>query len=72
MGLRNQWEERLFTLSQFMAEVCLESRELSKAFEYMEWTVHFQPDNEEMLKRIGDLYLRYSRLELVIEAAKYH
>ncbi|MEK4347229.1 hypothetical protein [Paenibacillus sp. FSL P4-0184] len=70
--MRNQWEERLFTLSQFMAEVCLESGELSKAFEYMEWTVHFQPDNEEMLKRIGDLYLRYSRLELVIEAAKYH
>lgn len=46
-----------------MSEVCLESEELTKAIEYMEWTVHFQPDNEEMLKRIGDLYLSYSKLE---------
>ncbi|WP_179090035.1 alpha/beta hydrolase [Paenibacillus odorifer] len=59
----DKWEEKFFTLSQFMSEVCLESEELSKAIEYMKWAVHFQPDNEEMLKQIGDLYLRYSRLE---------
>ncbi|MEK3965471.1 AfsR/SARP family transcriptional regulator [Paenibacillus sp. FSL H7-0323] len=63
LSLCNKWEEKLFTLSQFMSEVCLESEELTKAIEYMEWTVHFQPDNEEMLKRIGDLYLSYSKLE---------
>ncbi|MFF2016085.1 hypothetical protein [Paenibacillus sp. NPDC058177] len=60
---RDKWEEKLFTVSQFMSDVSLESEQLSKAIEYMEWAVHFQPDNEEMLKRIGDLYLRYSRLE---------
>ncbi|GGG88619.1 AfsR/SARP family transcriptional regulator [Paenibacillus radicis (ex Gao et al. 2016)] len=65
LGLRNKWEEKLFTLSQFMSDVCLESEQLSKAIEYMEWAVLFQPDNEEMLKRIGDLYLRYSKLEQV-------
>ncbi|OMF50684.1 hypothetical protein BK135_00035 [Paenibacillus peoriae] len=62
LGLRNKWEEKLFTLSQFMSEVCLESEELSKAIKYMEWAIDLQPDNEEMLAWIGDLYLRYSQL----------
>jgi len=29
----NKWEEKLFTLSQFMSDVCLESEELSKTIE---------------------------------------
>ncbi|WP_239327369.1 hypothetical protein [Paenibacillus sp. ACRRX] len=61
--MRNKWEEKLFMLSQFMSEVCSESGELSKAIKYMEWAVHFQPENEEVLKQIGDLYLSFSQLE---------
>ncbi|MEK4456496.1 hypothetical protein NSS66_05755 [Paenibacillus sp. FSL R10-2748] len=48
-----------------MSEACLKSEQLSKAIKYMEWAIHFQPDNEEILARIGDLYLRYSKLEQV-------
>ncbi|MNI08999.1 hypothetical protein D3C87_1851600 [compost metagenome] len=63
LGLRDKWEDRLFVLRQYMSERCLVSRELSKAIEYMEWAIHFfQPENEEVLNRIGDMYLRYSGL----------
>ncbi|OAB25050.1 hypothetical protein PMSM_28895 [Paenibacillus macquariensis subsp. macquariensis] len=70
MSLRTKLEEKLFILSQFMSEYCIEAGELPEAIKYMEWAVHFQPDNEEMLKRIGDLYLKYSRLEESHEVGK--
>ncbi|AJS58210.1 hypothetical protein [Paenibacillus sp. IHBB 10380] len=60
---RDKWEEKLFTLSQFMSERCLESGEIVEAIKYLEWAIHFQPENEEVLKQIGDLYLSYSQLE---------
>lgn len=55
LGLRDKWEERLFVLSQYMSERCLESGDTGKAIKYLEWAIHFQPENEEVLKKIGDL-----------------
>lgn len=63
LDLRGKLEGKLLALSQFMSYYFIENDRTLEAVKYLGLAVELQQENEEMLKRIGDLYFKCSSMD---------